>query len=132
MEKTTQDGSSFEPKVRERLVFNSIDVFSSQPIGIMPDETLIEIFATYLGLPSPAMRVFTQDENKPYYIGRTGCEQKADIYGDVVARAEIRGGDFRRSHDEIKILFNGILKHAGFYTTLEARNMRKSRSKISR
>ncbi len=40
-----------------------------------------------------------------------------------MARAEVRGGDFRRSHDELKILLNGMLKNAGFYTTLEARNM---------
>lgn len=89
----------------------------------MPDDSFVETFATYLGMPSPAMRAFTLDPTRPYFIGRSGREQKVDIYGDVVARAEVRGGDFRRSHDELKILFNGMLKHAGFYTTLEARNM---------
>ena len=69
------------------------------------------------------MRAFTGDIDKPYYIGRRGREQKVDIYGDVVARSEMRGGDFRRSHEELKILFDSILKNAGFYTTLEARNI---------
>ena len=130
----TQDGSLYEPTTRERLVFNSTDIFSCQPItalpcplGIMPDDSFAEIFATYLGLPSPAMRAFTLDPDKPYFIGRSGREQRVDKYGDVVARAEVKGGDFRRSHEELKIVLNGMLKHAGFYTTLEARNIFQGR-----
>ena len=76
VEKITQDGSIFKTSPRERLVFNSTDVFSCQPItalpcplGIMPDDSFTEIFASYLGLPSPAMRAFTMDPTKPYFIG---------------------------------------------------------------
>ena len=80
----------------------------------MLDDSFTEIFASYLGLPSPAMRAFTMDPAKPYFIGRSGREQRVDKYGDVVARAEVKGGDFRRSHDDLKIVLTGMLKHAGF------------------
>lgn len=40
-----------------------------------------------------------------------------------LACAEVKGGDLRRSHDELNVLLNGMLKHAGFYMTPEARNM---------
>ena len=135
VEMTNQDGSLFNPSPRERLVFNSTDVFSCQPIvalpcpiGILPDDALAEIFASYLGMPSPAMRAFVSDTSKPYFIGRSGREQKVDKYGDVVARAEVKGGDFRRSHDELKIVLNGMLKHAGFYTMLEEEICSRERS----
>ena len=100
VETTAQDGSLYVPTPRERLVFNSTDVFSCQPItvlpcplGIMSDDTFAEVFATYLGMPSPAMRAFTLDPNKPFFIGRSGREQRVDKYGDVVARAEVKGDD---------------------------------------
>ncbi len=41
----------------------------------------------------------------------------------MVARAEVNGGDFIRSHEQLKILWNGIPKKAGFATTMEARNI---------
>jgi hypothetical protein len=80
---------------------------------------LLETFVTNLGMPrrSPAMRAFTFDPDKPYFICRSGWEQKVDINGDVVACAEVRGRDFRRSHNELTILLNGMLKHSGFYTS---------------
>ena len=60
----------------------------------MPDDCFAEIFATYLGLPSPAMRAFTLDPDRSYFIGCSGREQRVDKYGDVVACAEVKGGDF--------------------------------------
>ena len=86
------------------------------PTRIMADNALAEIFAVHLALPSPAMRAFTGDDNRPYYIGRRGREQKVDIYGDVVARSEMRGGDFQHSHEELKILFyDNVYQSSGSY-----------------
>ena len=68
----------------------------------MPDDSVAEILTTYLGMPSSAMRAFTLDPDKSSFIGRSGREQKVDIYRDVVAHEE-EGGDFRWSHDELKI-----------------------------
>ena len=68
------------------------------------------------------MRPFVHHD-RPHYIGRSGKEQQVDPFGDVVARAEVNGGDWQRSHNELKILWNGIAQKSGFATTLEARNL---------
>ena len=88
--------------------------------GILPDSVVAEAFAAYLGLPSPAMRCFT---HRPHFIGRSGRTQIVDPYGDSVARAMLNGGDFIRSHDELKFMLNGLFHKAGFATTVEAQNL---------
>lgn len=92
VEKTSQDGSLYLPTDQERLVFNSSDIHSSQPItalpcplGIMGDEELVEVFAKYIALPSLATKAFTGNASRPYFIGCRGFEKIVDIYGDVVA-----------------------------------------------
>ncbi len=40
-----------------------------------------------------------------------------------MARAKLNGGDFIRTHEQLKILINGIMRKAGFYTQMEARNI---------
>ena len=129
VENKTKDGSSFTPTDRERLVFNNIDTYSAQFVaalpcllGIMHDRVMHEAFAKYLALPSPAMISFC-DPEFPHWIGRKGKEQLVDQYGDAVARAEVNGGDWIRSHEQLKVLYDDILKKAGFFTTKEARNI---------
>ena len=77
----------FSPTDRECQVMLNCDTLSSQFLtalpnatGIMPDKILIEIFAHYMSLPSPAMKPFN---DTPHYIGRDG--QQVDQYGDAVA-----------------------------------------------
>ena len=49
--------------------------------------------------------------------------QEVDPFGDAVVRAEVNGGDWQRSHNELKVVWNGIARKSGFATTLEARNL---------
>lgn len=58
-----------------------------------------------------------------HYIGRYGNEDVVDEYGDVVARCSIKGGDWIRGHDELKMMTNAVFKQAGFETTVEVPNI---------
>ncbi len=123
------DGSLFTPTDRERLIYSNCDTFSAQfvvalpyPLGILPDKVLLEAFAQYMAQPSPAMRPFTQP-GREYFISRDRKEQPADKYGDAVARVEVNGGDHIRLHEQLKICWNGMMRKAGFATTMVARNI---------
>ena len=71
-------------------------------LGIMQDKIFLEAISQYLGQPSPAMKPFT---HKPYYIGKRSKAQVVDEYGDAVARAQIKGGHFLKSHNQIEKIF---------------------------
>ena len=93
----TCNSTLFSPTDRECQVVLNSDTLSSQFLtalpnvtSIMPDKIIIEVFAHYMGLPSPAMIPFNAI---PYYIGREG--QQIDQYGDTVARARLCGGDWQ-------------------------------------
>ena len=114
------------PTDRECLVVLNTDTVSSQFItvlpnatGIMPDKILTEIFAHYMGLPSPSMR-------KPFnasthYIGRDG--QQIDQYGDAVARARLCGGNWQQSHYDLQYLLADIMRKGCLSVDVEAQNM---------
>ena len=91
-------------------------------LRIMQDRVLHEAFGQYLALPSPAMVPFC-DPLLPHWIGRAGNEQLVEKYGDLVARAEVNGGDWIRSHEQLNGLWDDIFRKGGFYTTKEARNI---------
>ena len=63
------------------------------------------------------------DPDRPHYIGCCNKEQLVDPFGDTLVQAEVNGGDWQRSHNELKILWNGIAQKLGFETTLEACNL---------
>ena len=86
--------------------------------GIMPDKILIEVFAHYMGLPSPATRPFNAT---PHYIGRDG--QQIDAYGDTVARARLCGGDWQRSHYDLQYLLSDIMRKGCLSVDVEGQNM---------
>ncbi len=47
----------------------------------------------------------------------------------AVARAELNGGNFIRSNEQLKILWNSMMRKAGFATTMEVRNIFHAYSK---
>ena len=121
----TRNSTLFSPTDRECQVVLNSDTLSSQFLtalpnatGIMPDKILIEVFAHYMGLPSPAMKPFNAT---PHYIGRDG--QQIDQYGDAVARARLCGGDWQRSHYDLQYLLADIMRKGCLSVDVEAQNM---------
>ena len=85
---------------------------------IMPYKIIIEVFAHYMSLPSPAMKPFT---TTTHYIGRDS--QQIDQYGDAVARARLCGGDWQRSHYDLQYLLSDIMQKGCLSVDVEAQNM---------
>ena len=93
--KQRNNSTLFSPTDRMCQVMLNCDTLSSQFLtalpnasGIMPDKIIIEVFAHYMSLPSPAMKPFTTNT---HYIGRDG--QQIDQYGDAVAKARLCGNE---------------------------------------
>ena len=86
----------------------------------MSDRVILEAFHQYLGKPSPVMQPYT---GSTHFIGRMGREAVVDVYGDVVARSCLRGGDFIRAHEELKMMTNAVFTQGGFTTTVEPPNI---------
>ena len=115
----------FSPTDCECLVMLNSDTLSSQFLtalpnatGIIPDKIIIEVFAHYMSLPSPAMKPFNATT---HYIGRDG--QQVDQYGDAVARAKLCGGDWQHSHYDLQYLLADIMQKGSLLVDVEAQNM---------
>ena len=109
------------------MAFSQIDTLSSQflialpdVLGIINDDAILECFHQHLGLPRPAMCPYV---DTPHYIGRRGREMVVDVYGDVVARAMMSGGDFIRSHEELKGMMAAIFRQSGYAVSVEPPNI---------
>jgi len=110
--------ATFNKTNRECTLYLQIDNLSCQflialpdVLGIMSDKVMLEAFHQYLGQESPAMRPYLSGD---HFIGRRGCEQVVDRYGDAVARSNLQGGDFIRAHEELKHMMSSIFRQAGF------------------
>ena len=125
--KVLTNDATFNLNPRERLAFSQVDTLSSQfltalpdVLGIINDDAILECFHQHLGLHSPAMKPYV---DTPHYIGRKGREMEVDVYGDVVARAMMPGGDFIKSHEELKRMMAAIFRQSGFAVSVEPPNI---------
>lgn len=77
----------------------------SDILGIMLDRVILEAFHQYLEQASLVTQTYVEGKR---YIGRCGCESVVDVYGDVVTRSNLGGGDYNQAHDELKTMANSI------------------------
>jgi hypothetical protein len=109
--------------------FRNCDRYSSQfllaipnSIGFIEDHLFSEIFAQYLGLPSPACA--------PIVGGFIGSSRplRVDRYGNALAACtSVPGDGFRHAHDTYKRALNDVFRVAGLRTAMEVRNLFQGR-----
>lgn len=68
-------------------------------------ESLLKPSIRNLEKSIPTMQSFIY---KPHYVVRSSKYQLVDIDGDSVARANLRGADFLRSHNVLELINKGI------------------------
>eukprot|EP00957_Ditylum_brightwellii_P017306 1303420-Ditylum_brightwellii.AAC.1 len=98
---------------QEHIAWRNVDALSTQFLysppdaaGITPDDEFREIFATYLGLPSPCCAPFVGQ-----YIGSEGNQRKVDEHGNVVAAHNaVPGAGHTIAHDRVKASVGEIAK----------------------
>lgn len=96
---------------QQAKAWENIDILSTQFISSMPRQAdvignaeLAECFATYFGLPSPAVA---------RYVGRPLEGRSMDLYGNLLNTAKsLKGGGHTIAHDQFKWTLYDLL-HAG-------------------
>ena len=127
MKKGEETDAAFNTKPLKRISFLESCDLSTQFLTALPDvigiqgyKDLIETVHTYLGQPSPGMKPYT---STTHHIGRRGHEEVVDQYGDVVARCNLKGGDFWRAHEEIQNIVRDMMKKVGMAVSTHPPNI---------
>jgi hypothetical protein len=114
--------SNAQENIARRNVNTTSSQFLTAPpdeMGFIPDDEFQDIFASYLGLPSPCCAPFVGQ-----WIGTEGNQRMVDEHGNVLsAHNAVPGAGHSIAHNWVQAVAGDIAKASGMQLQSEAENL---------